>query len=53
MFTLQQQMYRQKQEEEATPQRGIALVMEKEAPQIKKKALIKIKIKKKTEDKEE
>lgn len=47
MFALQQQMYKQKQEQMAAPTRGVALVMEKEENKPKKKALVRIKIKKK------
>lgn len=46
MFTFQQQMYKQKQEELTTPTRGIALVMEKDEAKPKKKTLMRIKIKK-------
>lgn len=46
---MQQQLARQKQQKATAPTRGIALVMEKEDNKPKKKALMKIKIKKKEE----
>lgn len=50
MFALQQQMHKQKQEEMVAPTRGVALVMEKEESKPKKRALVRIKIKKKGEE---
>lgn len=47
MFLLEQESYRQKQQDDPAPTRGIALVMNKETSQPKKKMLLKIKIKKK------
>ena len=46
MFMVQQHLAKQKQQEHPTPNRGIAVVMEKEETKPKKKTLMKIRIKK-------